>query len=120
MKIYTLLLAILLTGCTMQHRTTENHRYTGDFRYYAGIAEFFDCKQKKRFYLSSQGLHDEVISSFQALKLTEKEDAFLKVEGYYTEEEQMDGVDPLELLVVTRIDQLDPSRSCDRRRREGL
>ena len=120
MKKVPLLLVALLTACSQGEAPEHIRSYSGDFRYYRGIAEFFDCKERRRYYLHENDTYGELLEKFAALGLDEKEDAYLRVKGYWLEEEQMDGVDPLELLAVTEVVEFDASRSCQRRRREGL
>jgi len=118
---FTLLNCILLSSCmTVTYQESNFQRYTGDFRYHANIAEFFDCKTLKKHYLGKDGQSDDLIQAYQKLNLKPKEDVYVRVEGYYKEEEQMDGVDPIDVFVPTKIIQLDSSRSCKRPHRLGL
>ena len=119
MKKVFLLSIILLTACSQEPPPENIQRYSGDFRYYRGIAEFFDCKERRRYYLHENALYGELLEKFAALGLDEKEDAYVRVKGYWLEEEQMDGVDPFELQAVTEIVEFDASRSCQRRHRVG-
>ncbi|MFK5987050.1 MAG: hypothetical protein QM479_16705 [Pseudomonadota bacterium] len=98
----------------------KNQRYTGNFRYYAGIAEFFDCKTQKKHYLADDGLADDLIKAYKELNLRLKDDVYIRVEGFYQEQEQMEGVDPIDVFVPTKIIQLDTTRSCKRPYRRGL
>lgn len=120
MKIVSLSLVVVLSACSQGPPPENIQRISGDFRYYRGIAEFFDCKQRHRFYLVENDMYGELLEKFAALKLDPKEDAYVRVKGYWVEEEQMEGVDPLELLAVTEIVEFDASRSCKRTYREGL
>jgi len=113
------LLVTLLAACSQGQPPENIQRFSGDFRYYRGIAEFFDCKELHKYYLHENDMYDELLEKFAALGLDKKEDAYLRVKGYWLEEEQMDGVDPLELLAVTEIIEFDASRSCQRRRWQG-
>lgn len=46
--------ALLLVSC--EHSGYEVIEYTGDYRYYAGIAEFFDCDEQVNYYVADSGL----------------------------------------------------------------
>jgi len=113
--------ALLLSSCiTISVKESNHHRYNGNFRYYAGIAEFFDCKTQKKHYLGDDGLSSDLIEAYQKLNLRAKDDVYVRVEGFYKEEEQMDGVDPIDIFIPTKIIQLDTTRSCKRPYRRGL
>jgi len=112
---------LLLSSCiTISIKDPNHQRYNGDFRYYAGIAEFFDCKTQKKHYLGDEGITNDLIKAFKNLNLRDKEDVYIRVEGFYKEEQQMDGVDPLDIFIPTKIIQLDTTRSCKRPYRRGL
>ena len=119
MKLILFLIALQLTACTPSY-DYEISRYKGNFRYFSHIAEFYDCKSMQKHYLGSEGVLDELIEEYKKLNLKEKDDVYIRVEGYYREEEQMDGVDPIEVFVPTKIVELDTSRSCKRPYRVGL
>ena len=120
MKKVSLLLVMLLSACSQGQPPENIQRFSGDFRFYRGIAEFFDCKDLSLHYLHENEMYAELLEKFSALKLDPKEDAYLRAKGYWVEEEQMDGVDPLELLAVTEIVEFDASRSCKRTYKAGL
>ncbi|MFK5894872.1 MAG: hypothetical protein QM504_16760 [Pseudomonadota bacterium] len=119
-SLLTVLSSLLLVSCITVTVQQPNHRYTGNFRYYAGIAEFFDCKTQKKHYLGQGELTDDLIKAYKKLNLRSKDDVYIRVEGYYQEEEQMEGVDPIDVFVPTKIIQLDTTRSCKRPYRRGL
>ena len=116
----TLLAGLFLVACSTLQNSERSYRYTGDFSYHNGIASFYDCKQKEKFYLVKGGVFNELIEKYQALKLRAKEDVYLRVEGYYQEEKQRYGIDPIEVFVATRILKIDESRGCKQSGREGL
>ena len=117
----TVLSSLLLSSCmTVTIQGSNSQRYTGNFRYYAGIAEFFDCKTQKKHYLEESGLTEDLIKAYQKLNLRPKDDVYVRVEGFYKELEQMEGVDPIDVFVPTKIIQLDTTRSCKRPYRRGL
>ncbi len=119
-----ILLNSLLIGCTSNLPTptyqVQVQKIKGNFRYYAGIAEFFDCKTQTKHYVAKDGVYEEMLKAYQDLKLREKDDVYVSFEGFYREEEQMDGVDPYNMFVATKILKIDTTRSCKRPYRRGL
>ena len=109
------LFSIGLTACS-QHESTV---FTGDYRYYAGISEFFDCKTGVKYYLGKNGINKELEEKYLALKIKEKDDAYLKVEGYLIEESAEDTLIPATVFIPTDFISFDTSRGCERGRREG-
>lgn len=92
----------------------------GDYRYYAGISEFFDCKTKVKYYLAKDGITEELEEKFLALKLKEKDDdVYLKVEGYLIEESAEESLVPAMVFVPTDFISFDTSRGCEIGRRKG-
>ncbi|MCK5696927.1 MAG: hypothetical protein KAI02_02120 [Gammaproteobacteria bacterium] len=119
MKLYLLFFTtVLLISCSSSQPPSQ--RYNGNFRYFSGIAEFFDCKTQEKHYVTEEGIYDELIASYKDLNLKPKDDVYIRAEGFYQEEEQMEGVDPLEVFVVTKIIEFDTTRSCKRPYRQGL
>jgi uncharacterized lipoprotein NlpE involved in copper resistance len=109
------LLLIGLSACS-QH---ESSLFTGDYRYYAGISEFFDCKTGVKYYLGKNGINKELEKEYLALKIEEKDDAYLKVEGYLMEESAEEHLIPATVFVPTNFLSFDTSRGCEHGRREG-
>lgn len=116
-KLALLVSPLVLMACEPE---IPSQSYTGDFRYYKEIAEFFDCKSQTKHYLGTDGVYDELIAEYQALNMTDGHDVYVRVEGYYLEEDQMDGVEPIELFVPTRIIKIDPDRGCKVDQKMGL
>ena len=110
------LFAVSFIGCS-QH---ESSSFSGDYRYYAGISEFFDCKTGTKYYLGTEGIRKELEEKFLALKLDEKEDAYLKVEGYLIEESAEENLIPATIFVATEFISFDTSRGCELGRRQGF
>jgi uncharacterized lipoprotein YehR (DUF1307 family) len=118
-SVIVLLLTFSLTGCDREHAGATITEFTGDYRYYAEIAEFFDCDSAKKYYVSDSKEHQKVIAEYLNLGLKEKEDAYLKVKGYFKETPQMEGVDPETEFVPTELISVDASRGCTKGRRVG-
>ncbi len=118
MKLYLLLFTALLLSCSSSQQPSQ--RYNGNFRYFSGIAEFFDCKTQEKHYVTHAGIYDELIDSYKKLNLKAKDDVYIRAEGFYQEEEQMEGVDSLDVFVVTKVIEYDTTRSCKRPYRQGL
>lgn len=112
-------LSLLLIACSNEHSGKEIKRYSGDYVIYAGIAEIFDCEEQVKYNVSKRGAYAELAEQYAALGLRGKEDAYMQVEGYLEEEEQMEGIDPKTMFVATRFISADPSRGCERGHRVG-
>ena len=115
-----LLASLFLLSCMSNEVKQQSQRYKGNFRFYSHIAEFFDCKTQEKHYVAESGIYEELIKRYQALGLREKDDVYVSIEGYYQEEEQMDGVDPIDVFIPTKIIKFDTTRSCKRPYRSGL
>ncbi|MCK5809928.1 MAG: hypothetical protein KAH00_02505 [Cocleimonas sp.] len=113
--IFPSLLALNLASCS-QYESTP---FTGDYSYYSGIGEFFDCKTSVKYYLGKQGVSEELKEKYLALKLNEKDDVYLKVEGYLMQESAEETLIPSTVFVATEFISFDTSRGCEVGRREG-
>lgn len=113
------LLPLLFTACDTQHSGRTIKEYSGDYRVYAGIAEFFDCNEQVKYYVAQTGIYSELAEKYAALGLPEKEDVYTKVEGYLKKEPQIEGVDPITVFVATRFISFDQTRGCERGRLQG-
>jgi uncharacterized lipoprotein NlpE involved in copper resistance len=109
------MLMLNLSSCSEYESTA----FTGDYRYYSGIGEFFDCKTGVKYYLGKQGVSEDLKEKYLALKLNEKDDAYLKVEGYLMEESAEDTLIPSTIFVATDFISFDTSRGCEVGRRVG-
>ena len=109
------MLAFNLSSCSEYESTA----FTGDYRYYSGIGEFFDCKTSVKYYLGKQGISEDLKEKYLALKLNEKDDVYLKVEGYLMEESAEDTIIPATVFVATEFISFDTTRGCEVGRREG-
>ena len=113
------ILSVFFTSCDMQHSGYTSKEYTGDYRVYAGIAEFFDCYDRVKYYVAESGVYSELAEKYAALGMPEKEDAYIKVEGYLKKESQMEGIDPITVFVPTKFISFDPTRGCEMGRQVG-
>lgn len=102
-----------------EHSGYDTIEFSGDYRYYAGIAEFFDCDSRVKYYVADAGVNTELQDLYTSLNLKEKEDIYLKVKGYLKEEKQMEGVDPVVVFVPVKLLNHDVNRGCKRAIRQG-
>ncbi|MEN8213807.1 MAG: hypothetical protein ABFR19_05525 [Pseudomonadota bacterium] len=113
------IISLCCTACDREHSGREIIEYSGDYRVFAGIGEFFDCGEQINYYVAKSGIHAELAAKYSALGLPEKEDVYTKVEGYLKEEPQMEGIDPITLFVPTKFISFDQTRGCQRGRKKG-
>ena len=113
-----LLFSLFLSSCG-EHSGKTILEYTGDYRYSNGIAEFFDCKGKERYFLSKKGAAVDLQEKYQQLGIKGKDDVFMRVKGYVQEEQMMEGVDPLEFFVAVELLEVNQDRGCERGFRRG-
>lgn len=111
-KLAILVTAFLLTSCG-EHRGQDISEFTGDYRFYAGIAEFFDCRKSVKYYVADSGIHNELQSLYLQLNLKDKDDVYIKVKGYLKEEQQMEGINPKTVFVPVKLISHDASRGCE-------
>ncbi len=113
------LLAFFLVACDNEHKGYIITPFTGDYRYHNGIAEFFDCHERKRYYVAPLGIDKEVAEAYLALKLEDNDDAYISVEGYMRPEELMDGIATVDVFVITKLLTIDATRGCQKSERVG-
>lgn len=111
--------ALFFTSCDMQHSGADIKAYSGDYRVYAGIGEFFDCNEQVKYFVAESGVYSELAEEYSALGLPEKEDVYTKVEGYLKQETQMEGIDPITVFVPTKVVSFDQTRGCQKGRQQG-
>lgn len=111
--------ALLLNSCGGEHSGHTVSEYTGDYRYYAGIAEFFDCKESVKYYVADAGIHADLQEKYLKLGIKDKDDIFIKVTGYLKEEKKIEGIDPSLVFVPVKFISLDKDRGCKRGMMEG-
>ena len=119
MRKTALFIFFIFTTVSCEHRGETILDYTGDYRYFSGIGEFFDCKSRTKYFLSSAGVSAELETQYLALGINETEDVYATLRGYVKEETQIEGVDPITVFVPTEIISLDQTRGCEKGRREG-
>lgn len=119
-----LLLSFSFLSCLM-FSSCDNHShppstlFTGDFRVYAGISEFYDCQSGKKYYLGDKGIKIDLEKKFKALQLAEKDDAYLEVEGYLMRESAKNTLIPSTIFVATKFISFDANRGCSVEARQG-
>lgn len=94
--------------------------FKGDYRFDGSIGEFFDCEERRKYYISKLGAHDALKEKYHALGLKDKDDVYAIVEGYVTKERMMEGIDPVSVFVASRVVSIDQTRGCQKgHTREG-
>ncbi len=111
-------LSLLLASCG-EHDDYDISRFTGEYRYHAGIAEFFDCKSRIKYYVAKSGIDTDLQETYSKLGLEEKDDVYIQLTGYLKEEEMMEGINPSTVFVPVELLKVDKSRGCERGIRQG-
>ena len=110
---------LLLISCG-EHSGQNIIKYTGEYRYYHGIAEFFVCKERVKYYISEVGVGTDLQEAYLEQGVAEDDDIYMQVTGYFMEEEQqMEGIDPATLFVPVELLKVDKDRGCERAIRQG-
>lgn len=109
---------IFLSSCN-EHGDYDITRFTGEYRYYRGIAEFFDCKSRVKYYVAESGIDSDLENAYLKLGLDEKDDVYIQLKGYLKEEEMMEGINPSTVFVPVKILKIDKTRGCERGIRQG-
>ena len=111
--------ALLLSSCG-EHSDYDIINFTGEYRYYSGIAEFFDCKSRTKYYIAKTGVSEDLKKAYLKLGMDEKDDTYMKVKGYLKEEEQqMEGINPSIVFVPVELLAVNKSRGCERAIQQG-
>jgi len=110
--LFMVLAASLLSSC--EHSGEEVVKFTGEYRYYSGIAEFFDCKSRVKYYVAKAGIDTDLQETYLALGMEEKDDVYIQINGYLKEEALMEGIDPATVFVPVKLLKVDKSRGCER------
>ena len=118
-KVLTItMLSLLLASCG-EHDDYDISRFTGEYRYYAGVAEFFDCKSRVKYYVAKAGINTDLQETYSELGLEEKDDVYIQLKGYLKEEEMMEGINPSIVFVPVELLKVDKIRGCERGLRQG-
>jgi hypothetical protein len=110
---------ITLTIISCEHSGYNVTEFTGDYRYHAGISEFFDCDSQVTYYVADAGITKQLQALYQKLDLKRKEDIFIRVDGYLKEEILMDDIAHADTFVPVKLLSHDINRGCERSRRAG-
>lgn len=112
--IVPLLALLFLSACNFwgEHAGQDIQTYSGDYRYTAGIGEFYDCKAAVKYFVYHSSEHQQIIQQFEQLGLANKEDVYLLLEGYLKEVIQIEGVDPSIEFVPSKLLSMDSTRGC--------
>jgi hypothetical protein len=120
-----ILSGILLFGVTVVMSSCNEHgdydivRFNGEYRYYKGIAEFFDCKSRVKYYVAEAGIDSDLEEAYLALGMDEKDDVYIQLKGYLKEEQMMEGIHPSTVFVPVKLLKVDKTRGCVRGLRQG-
>ena len=115
----TSLLISMLVSCG-EHSGYTITDFTGDYRFKSGIGEFFNCADRKRYFVAKSGAYKELRDKFKALLLKNSDDAYIRVKGYLKQETMMDGIDPETVFVAVEFISFDKNRGCERQSKQGL
>ena len=107
------LTSFLLASCG-EHSGQDVSKFSGEYRYYAGIAEFFDCKSRVKYYISKAGIGTDLQNAYLELNVEEKDDVYIQINGYLKEEKQIEGIDPATVFVPVKMLKIDKTRGCER------
>ena len=117
--ILVFIVAIFLTSCG-EHSGQTISEFSGDYRFYSGIGEFFDCNKKKKFYVANAGISSKLQETYLNLQIRPKEDVYIKIKGYLKEEvPQIEGINPELVFVPVKLISVDENRGCTYLIREG-
>ena len=117
--IVTLTATFFLTSCG-EHSGYTVSEFSGDYRFYSGIGEFFDCNKKKKFYVANAGISTKLQETYLRLQIKPKEDVYIKIKGYLKEEVQkVEGIYPKLVFVPVKLISVDKDRGCTYPIREG-
>lgn len=111
-------IAVTLSSCG-EHGDYDVIRYSGEYRYYKGIAEFFDCKSRVKYYVAKAGIDTDLQETYLKLGMEEKDDVYIQLKGYLKEEEMMEGINPSTVFVPVELLKVDKTRGCERGLRQG-
>ncbi len=109
---------VVLSSCN-EHDDYDITRFNGEYRYYKGIAEFFDCKSRVKYYVAEAGIDSDLEKAYLKLDMEEKDDVFIQLKGYLKEEKMMEGIYPSTVFVPVKLLKIDKSRGCERGLRQG-
>lgn len=112
------LLPLILSSCG-EHSGKTIIEYTGDYHFSNGIAEFFDCKGRVKYYLSESGIAEELEKEYLKLGVRKRDDVYMKVTGYVQEEEMIEGINPSTVFVAVELLKIDKDRGCENGYRQG-
>ncbi len=110
--------ALLLISC--DHRGEDVTKFNGDYRYYKGIAEFFDCKARVKYYVGDFGIYKDLQQEYSEQGVSTDDDVYMQVSGYLKEEEVLvEGVNPTIIFVPVKLLKIDKNRGCERAIQHG-
>ena len=117
--VISLFLGLFLSSCSTEHEGYIPIKFTGEYRFYKNIAEFFDCKEGVKYFVEKIGVHQELQATYLALKLSGGDDVYVNVDGYVKSETLMQDIDTVDVFVVTKLHAIDSLRGCQKKRYIG-
>jgi hypothetical protein len=112
-------LALPLLSCDTEHKGYTISEFTGEYRFYKNIAEFFDCKEGIKYFVERIGAYSELQEAYLGLELTNNDDVYIKVDGYLKKQMLIQDIDSVDVFVATKLHTIDSLRGCQKKRYIG-
>lgn len=112
-------LGLFLLSCDTEHKGYTISAFTGEYRFYKNIAEFFDCDEGIKYFVAKKGVYSELQEAYLKMKLIDGDDAYIKVDGYLKKQVLMQDIDSIDVFVATKLHFIDSLRGCQKNRRIG-
>jgi len=115
----TLALLTQLSSCG-EHSGEDITKFSGEYRYYSGIAEFFTCKDRVKHYVGDAGIATELQEVYLKQGVGEDDDIYMQVTGYFKEEEvKVEGIAPTIVFIPVELLKVDKNAGCERVIQQG-
>jgi hypothetical protein len=119
-KALVLLLALSTQLSSCEHSGEDVTKFTGEYRFYAGIAEFFICKERVKYYVGDAGISSDLEKAYLKQGVGEDDDVYMHVTGYLKEEAtKVEGIDPPIVFIPVKLLKIDKERGCENIIQEG-
>jgi len=114
-KLLLIILAFSTQLSSCEHSGQNVTMFTGEYRYYSGIAEFFICKERVKYYVGDAGIAKELQEAYLKQNITANDDIYMQVTGYLKEEEvKVEGVDPPTVFIPVKLLNIDKNKGCEK------